>query len=114
MYGRIEQRLDQFPETDRDNFALLAPGCLVMGLANYAGLSWIVVWLKRQELRRAFNIRGNDCTDCLSACFCHCCALAQMEMELKDRAAGGRDGTGAKAAQAGYVQEQPAMRYQVA
>ncbi|KAK1066141.1 hypothetical protein LTR74_007359 [Friedmanniomyces endolithicus] len=90
MFGRVDQRLEKFPET------------------NYVALQWIPVWLKRKELRNKFGIQGNGCTDCLVSYFCHPCSIAQMETELKDRAATAPTGLGEKLAPVGYAQQQSA------
>ncbi|TKA74725.1 hypothetical protein B0A55_04041 [Friedmanniomyces simplex] len=112
MYGRVDQRLEKFPDMNKDNFSLFSSGCAIMCISNYLHLMWLPVWLKRQELRRAFGIKGNGCTDCLASYFCHCCAIAQMEMELKDRAAKATTGLGFTEAPAvGYVREQVGMEY---
>jgi len=64
--------------------------------------------MKRGEIRDRFGIEGNGCTDCLVSCFCQPCSLAQMNMELKERAATG----GMPPAAQGYVQQQqPGMDY---
>ncbi|KAK0855716.1 hypothetical protein LTS02_010988 [Friedmanniomyces endolithicus] len=90
MFGRVDQRLEKFPET------------------NYVALQWIPVWLKRKELRNKFGIQGNGCTDCLVSYFCHPCSIAQMETELKDRAATAPTGLGEKSATVGYAQQESA------
>ncbi|KAK0941704.1 hypothetical protein LTR48_000283 [Friedmanniomyces endolithicus] len=90
MFGRVDQRLEKFPET------------------NYVALQWIPVWLKRKELRTKFGIQGNGCTDCLVSYFCHPCSIAQMETELKDRAATAPTGLGEKSAPVGYAQQESA------
>ncbi|OQR99403.1 ankyrin 2,3/unc44 [Thraustotheca clavata] len=37
-----------------------------------------VVMYARMRIRGMFQIPGNACEDCLCACFCSCCAIAQM------------------------------------
>jgi len=81
-----------------------------MFLADYVHCLCIPLWLKRQEARRKFNIRGNGCTDCLTSYFCHPCALAQLSTELKTRAEQAQ--IGAKGAPMGYVQPTQGMEYQ--
>jgi Cys-rich protein (TIGR01571 family) len=78
MYGRVDQRLEKFPSTNKDDFSLFSSGCAIMCIADYVHLFCIPLWMKRQEMRRRFNIKGNGCTDCLAAYFCHCCTLSQM------------------------------------
>ncbi|KAK0272169.1 hypothetical protein LTR91_010223 [Friedmanniomyces endolithicus] len=111
MFGRVDQRLEKYPETNRDEFSLFSSGCFILGISNYCGLQWIPVWLKRKELRSRFGIQGNGCTDCLVSFCCHPCSIAQMETELKDRAATASTGMGEKQAPVGYAQQQDAMDY---
>jgi len=56
--------------------------------------------------------QGNGCTDCLAAAFCSPCTLAQMEMEIKDRARNQQTGIDVK--NAGYTSQQQGMVYQLA
>lgn len=54
--------------------------------------------------------QGNGCTDCLAAAFCAPCTLAQMEMEIKDRAKTQQTGVDFK--NGGYTSQQQRMVYQ--
>ncbi|KAK3673139.1 hypothetical protein LTR78_006979 [Recurvomyces mirabilis] len=76
-----------------------------MFVADYVHCLCIPLWLKPQEFRRKFNIRGNGCTDCLASYFCHSCALSQLNTELKARAE--QPQIEAKEAPMGYVQPAP-------
>ncbi|KDO29823.1 hypothetical protein SPRG_19709 [Saprolegnia parasitica CBS 223.65] len=38
----------------------------------------LIIWVIRNNVRRVFQIRGNACEDCLYACCCSCCTIAQM------------------------------------
>lgn len=57
-----------------------------MCLATHFGFGWVPVWLQRGEIRKRFDINGNFCTDCLATCCCTPCAVAENEVELRDRA----------------------------
>ncbi|TMW62054.1 hypothetical protein Poli38472_009547 [Pythium oligandrum] len=37
----------------------------------------------RNNVRTRFNIPGNSCVDCLMACCCSCCTIAQMATHVK-------------------------------
>lgn len=39
--------------------------------------------ISRGNIRRQYGIKGNDCSDCLTSCFCGCCALVQEDREVK-------------------------------
>ncbi|TVY27993.1 Protein plant cadmium resistance 7-like [Lachnellula hyalina] len=68
--------------------------CLLWCGANCCQASWIttadwhrlrvhsLTFLKRSEIRSAYNIQGDHMIDCLSSAFCHCCALIQQEKEV--------------------------------
>lgn len=66
--------------------------------------------MKRTELRRQFNIKGNGCEDCLVSYFCHCCAIGQMDTELKQRAQTQTSHAAGKEAQ--YAPNPSQMAYQ--
>jgi len=39
--------------------------------------------IQRGEVRRHFDVVGDGCTDCLTACCCYPCALVQDYREIK-------------------------------
>lgn len=63
FYGRIEERLEQFPRDDKPDF--LNGSCVLFYLVHCVGFSGILTCVKRGEVRKRFGIGGNACTDCL-------------------------------------------------
>jgi len=53
-------------------------------------------FLKRQEVRAKYNIRGDTVTDALFSCFCGCCSIIQDEKEVIARQAAAGAGGYAK------------------
>ena len=48
-------------------------------------LSWVLLTLKRGDLRHRFGIPGSTGADCAGAYFCPCCTIVQMEKEVEVR-----------------------------
>ena len=67
--------------------------------------------MKRGEIRERFNIEGDGFKDCLLACCCTPCEMAQAETELKDRAATAKiaGGAGSKIGYESVPQDQKMM-----
>ncbi|KAI5250697.1 hypothetical protein E4T42_04803 [Aureobasidium subglaciale] len=88
LYGRTSWRLKQFPQSpDTSNgFEWCNVPCIGMLAGWCLFVPCIPIWIQRNSVRGRFNIAGNDCTDLLTSTFCGCCAQAQLENELKDRA----------------------------
>ena len=42
----------------------------------------LFIWHLRNHIRQRYNIEGSACSDCLLACCCQCCALAQMASQV--------------------------------
>ena len=97
-----------------------------MCAAGCCHLHWLVTLFKRGDMRAKFGIQGDGCTDCLvrptlpndrkcadsvlqASYFCFPCTLAQMETEIKDRAALLQHSAGKPE---GYSQPQGGMAYQ--
>lgn len=59
--------------------------CWVFFASMYFGLAWIPVWLQRSDLRNKHHLKGSSVTDCLSACCCGVCDIAQVEKETERR-----------------------------
>ncbi|KXT11287.1 hypothetical protein AC579_1671 [Pseudocercospora musae] len=110
LFGRSWQRLEQFPNQNKEDFSNCSSGCWIFCGASCFHFGWLATLLKRMELRERFGIQGNGCTDCLVSYFCTPCTLAQMETELKDRAASAQGGRGTQ--DAGYVAPSDNMTYQ--
>jgi Cys-rich protein (TIGR01571 family) len=108
LSGRIENRLENFPQEDPDYEDLNSTCCIALFLWC-CNMGCIPAYMNRNSVRRAFAIQGNDCLDFLvrfpcpvsiphdkssllivplqSAFFCTPCTLSQADFELKRRAA---------------------------
>ncbi|KAF4625936.1 hypothetical protein G7Y89_g12227 [Cudoniella acicularis] len=64
--------------------------CLLWFGAHCCSISFILTFLKRQEIREEYHLKGDAVTDCLFSAFCQCCTLVQQEKEViaKQREAG--------------------------
>ncbi|RMZ15764.1 hypothetical protein D0862_01521 [Hortaea werneckii] len=104
LHGRISERLQKFPDTDREHMTLVNDSCLFHCIAQLP-FKWLTVMGQRRKVRDRFGIGGTRFKDCCATFWCAPCASAQMNMELKNRAA---------AAQPPVAEEppaQPAMAY---
>ncbi|KAK4550742.1 hypothetical protein LTR36_000321 [Oleoguttula mirabilis] len=109
VFGRTSQRLEKFPDTNTHHFNLFSGSCAILYAGLHVHLGWLPVLLQRQELRQKFGIKGNGYTDCLASYCCQPCTLAQMEMEMKDRAATAE--TVGNTQEVGYVTREHGMVY---
>ncbi|GAB1727850.1 hypothetical protein NU195Hw_g2170t1 [Hortaea werneckii] len=104
LHGRISERLQKFPDMDREHMTLVNDSCLFHCIAQLP-FKWLTVMGQRRKVRDRFGIGGTTFKDCCATFWCTPCASAQMNMELKNRAA---------AAQPPVAEEppaQPAMAY---
>ncbi|KAL4909656.1 PLAC8 family-domain-containing protein [Aspergillus multicolor] len=56
--------------------------CCLFLLANCCGLQWVLMMMKRRDMREKFGIKGSVGGDCILSCCCSCCVLVQQEKEL--------------------------------
>ncbi|KJZ71547.1 hypothetical protein HIM_09085 [Hirsutella minnesotensis 3608] len=63
--------------------------CLIFtGIQCFTGCGWIYGMMKRGEVRDQYGIKGSDCNDCCVSYWCLCCAMIQMDNEVKKRTQG--------------------------
>ncbi|KKK18037.1 hypothetical protein ARAM_000765 [Aspergillus rambellii] len=84
LYGRATERLRD-PTLKDGNY--INSNCCLFVLSSYCGLHWVLLMMKRAELREKFGIRGSVGEDCILSCCCPCCVLVQQEKELDAQAA---------------------------
>jgi len=83
VYGKQQERLRN---PSLQGYDRINNDCLMFAGAQYVcGLSWVLQFIKRGELRQAYNIKGDQMTDCLYSCLCHCCVLIQHDKEIVAR-----------------------------
>lgn len=85
--GKAAHRLEHYPQKpDELGFSWFNGQCCFLAGAGLVGFHWLPIWLQRQDQRSKFGISGNFITDCLAACCLPCCAVAQQELDVKERA----------------------------
>jgi Cys-rich protein (TIGR01571 family) len=62
---------------------IISQCCGWLVLACPWGLQSIFQAFNRSKMRNKFGLEGDECTDCLRALCCQCCALVQEEKEAK-------------------------------
>ncbi|RUP43959.1 PLAC8 family-domain-containing protein [Jimgerdemannia flammicorona] len=77
-YGQTKEKL----LGDGSCFSQGAIYCLV---GSFTGLSFILGFMNRGEMRARFGIAGDSCGDVLTHCCCGCCALIQENREVNAR-----------------------------
>jgi len=83
VWGKQQERLRN---PSLQGYDRINNDCLIFAGASYCcGLSWILQFLKRGELREQYNIKGDQLTDCLLSACCHCCVLIQHDKEIVHR-----------------------------
>jgi len=78
-YGRIKRRVHE--DGDLTNYSCCNLNCCFYFCLAQICCQWIVQMQSRSEVRKKYNLTGNECTDCLCACFCCCCDLVQQDKE---------------------------------
>ncbi|GAB7328469.1 hypothetical protein MBLNU13_g00439t1 [Cladosporium sp. NU13] len=87
LYGRAAQRLEIYPHNSPSEIQTFDKHCFFYVLAGSVLLECIPTAFKREEMRKRFAIDGDFCEDIAASMFCRPCTLAQMNSEMKSRAA---------------------------
>ncbi|KAH6665340.1 PLAC8 family protein [Plectosphaerella plurivora] len=83
LFGRTSERLR---DPSMRSYETINMDCLLMaGVTYFTCCGWILVMMKRGEIRERFGIKGGGAGDCCTAYWCPCCALIQQEKEVKQR-----------------------------
>ncbi|KAF2182642.1 hypothetical protein K469DRAFT_519452, partial [Zopfia rhizophila CBS 207.26] len=82
IFGRTQHRI---AHGDAENILGCNLRCFLWLSLSPFYLHWIPQAYQRWHLRRKLNLKGNWCSDCLRAGFCHCCDIIQQEKESKAR-----------------------------
>lgn len=100
-------RINTLPQNELSN---CTGDCWLFCCLGQVGFAWVLAMMKRGEIRDRFNIDGDGFKDCLSACCCTPCEMAQAETEVKDRAATAKiAGGGSKVGYESVPQDQKMM-----
>jgi len=105
LYGRYAKRIDDYPGVppSDDPMSYFNTDCAMFWLLGYVGANFLPLWFKRTDQRRKFDIEGessvsafrrltvltvvgNAFKDCCTAYWCLPCALAQQNLDIKERA----------------------------
>ncbi|MED6180504.1 Protein CADMIUM RESISTANCE 2, variant 2 [Stylosanthes scabra] len=78
-FGRVAEIVDRGSTSCGASGALYALVCCLIGCGCLYSCFY------RSKMRRQFNLKGSDCTDCLTHCFCEPCALCQEYRELENK-----------------------------
>ncbi|TWU77218.1 hypothetical protein ED733_000679 [Metarhizium rileyi] len=79
FFGKTSGRIDPDAETKE---------CVIFGAIQlFTGCGCLYNMVKREEIRKRYNIEGSHCGDCCTSFWCMCCALTQQENEVKSREA---------------------------
>ncbi|CAN8096788.1 unnamed protein product [Discula destructiva] len=87
VYGKTHHRIRE--NGNMEGYDSVNSSCMIFTASLCLGLNWMPVWLQRADMRKKYNLQGNGCTDCLSACCCPLCDMVQQEKEAQARELGG-------------------------
>ncbi|GFF65859.1 cell number regulator 11 [Aspergillus lentulus] len=82
LFGKTQSRL-QDPALKEHQY--VNGDCCLYALSSYCGLYWVLLMIKRGQLRQRFGIQGSTFQDCWQSCLCPCCTLVQNEKEVEAR-----------------------------
>ncbi|EAL90751.1 hypothetical protein KXW98_004222 [Aspergillus fumigatus] len=82
LFGKTQSRL-QDPALKEHQY--VNGDCCLYALSSYCGLYWVLLMIKRGQLRERFGIQGSTFQDCWQSYLCPCCTLVQNEKEVEAR-----------------------------
>ncbi|KAI9052011.1 hypothetical protein LZ554_004265 [Drepanopeziza brunnea f. sp. 'monogermtubi'] len=83
VYGRTQARLR---DPSLTGYERINNDCLLFAGLNCVGAGFVLEFLKRQDIRAKYSIRGDPLSDALLSFCCGCCSLIQGEKEVIGRA----------------------------
>ncbi|KAL4934278.1 PLAC8 family protein [Aspergillus undulatus] len=84
IYGQQSERMED-PALKEGSY--VNGDCCLFTLASFCSLHWVLLMMKRRDMREKFGIKGSVGKDCLLSCCCTCCVLVQHDKELDTQAA---------------------------
>lgn len=87
LYGRTQYRLLRKSRGDDPTNLLGYETCngSCTSIALLCGCQWLLATVQHTRTRKAYNIEGNVCSDCVRASCCTCCTFMRNEREIKRR-----------------------------
>lgn len=87
LYGRTQYRLLRKSRGEDPTNLLGYESCngSCTALALLCGCQWILATIQHTRTRKAYDIDGNVCSDCVRATCCMCCTFIRNEREIKRR-----------------------------
>ncbi|KAI9932027.1 hypothetical protein ASPWEDRAFT_40158 [Aspergillus wentii DTO 134E9] len=82
LFGKTQSRLED-PALKEHSY--VNGHCCLYALLSYCGFYWVLLMIKRGELRKRFGIEGSGLQDCFESYCCPCCTLVQQEKEVEAR-----------------------------
>lgn len=87
LYGRTQYRLLRKSRgedpTNLLGHEICNGSCTSMALL--CGCQWLLATIQHTRTRKAYDIEGNICSDCVRASCCMCCTFIRNEREIKRR-----------------------------
>ncbi|KAH8705302.1 PLAC8 family-domain-containing protein [Talaromyces proteolyticus] len=87
LYGRTQYRLLRKSRGEDPTNLLGYESCngSCTAIALLCGCQWILATIQHTRTRRAYEIEGSICSDCVRATCCPCCTCIRNEREIKKR-----------------------------
>ncbi|KAF2023513.1 hypothetical protein EK21DRAFT_80733 [Setomelanomma holmii] len=79
VYGRTRYRIEN--NDDMKGYSCCNHSCAGFCGLICLGISFVMLMMNRGDMRAKYHLKGNRCTDCLCACCCTPCDVAQQDKE---------------------------------
>lgn len=80
LFGKTQSRLAD-PALKEHSY--LNGNCCLYYLTAQVGFHWVLLMIRRGEIRNRFGIEGSGCGDCCTSYWCPCCVMIQHEKEVE-------------------------------
>ncbi|KAI0841168.1 PLAC8-domain-containing protein [Hypoxylon sp. FL0890] len=82
----IGQTSERIRDPSMQSADMMNSDCMIYTLIScFTGCGWIYAMMKRDEIRKRYNIEGSGTSDCCVSYWCPCCALIQQDNEVAIR-----------------------------
>ncbi|KAI1137815.1 PLAC8-domain-containing protein [Hypoxylon sp. FL0543] len=79
----IGQTSERIRDPSMQTADMMNSDCMIYTLIScFTGCGWIYALMKRDEIRKRYNIEGSGTSDCCVSYWCPCCALIQQDNEV--------------------------------